>query len=274
MKKFFFIACAALAFTACTDVTEQVAVVSQSPITVDVYTQSLTRTDINTLKQENFSLRIYTTQGGAASIDETVTVSYDATKDAYEMSKVVYWPLDKTQVVNFVAYYGAQADGTVLSVDGTTDVVIAETSSSLNSSASGKVSLSFSHILSQVSISTDLDNSNFTYSMTSFTLTGAKLDRYDMATKTWSASDNNLNTTLSTGTNMYAVPQAYEISAEYVVTSQDGSTQNLNRSGNVTFAEGNAYNIKVILPAEATQITVSVNQVDNWTPGTPEEIQL
>lgn len=294
MKKFFFLACSALALTACSDVTDQVEAVSRTPISLDVYTQdqvrAYTATTETTLQSTGFSLRIYTDAGAAETIDETVNVTYNATKSAYEMDKVVYWPLDAAQKVNFVAYYGAEADGTSLTVDLTKDFVLAKPAAvSQSGSASGTVGLSFSHMLSDVTVKVQGDDADYGITLTNFSLSApAALDTYDYAARApWSASNIDIaaepfkvttNKALSGLTtldsNVLVAPQTYTISATYNVTKEGNSKTLTNRGGTITFDAGKAYVVNITLPTELTPIQVDVVSVTGWGTPTTEDKTL
>ena len=290
MKKIFLLACSAFALTACSDVTDQVEAVSRMPISLDVYAQDQVRaytpTTETTLRNTGFSLRIYTDAGAAETIDETVNVTYNATKSAYEMDKVVYWPLDAAQKVNFVAYYAAEADGTSLAVDLTQDFVFAMPAAvSQSGSVAGTVGLSFSHMLSDVTVKVQGDNTDYGIKLDDFSLNGTNLDTYDYAARTpWSASTDiaaepfaTTNKTLSGLTtidsNVLVAPQTYNISATYTVT-KEGNSKQLTRTGTVTFDAGKAYVVNITLPTELTPIQVDIVSVTAWGTPTSEDKTL
>ncbi len=288
MKKFFFAACSALLLAACADVSELSTEQKLVPISIDVYTQGYVRaydaTTATTL-QNGFKLRI-TTGTGASAIDKTVDVTYDGT--TCTLGEDIFWPVDGSQTVNFTAYYGATATDGVLSIDGSKDVIVATASTTLNANTSGTVALSFSHILSDVSVNVLSDNGAFTVAITDFSLSApTNLDNYNLADGTWSSSNSvpaslfaktsgNVTATASEiGSKVLVAPQEYTINASYTVTDGTATPKPFSRTAKVKIDPGTVNVINVTLPTSATSMGVSVSSVTAWpTTSTPTNVTV
>lgn len=293
MKKFFFAACMVLTLSACSEVTDQVEVASRLvPIGVEVYTQGNTRADDTnaTTLQSGFKLLIRTGEGENA-INKTVDVTY--TEGKYNLSEEIYWPLDGSQEVQFLAYYGAEAtaeNSSVLTVDNREkDVVVAKATGTLDQNQNGIVALSFEHILSKVSINVKMEDdndptTNYTVTLDEFSFTSAssKLDTYNMlgaGTNRWSSSNNDspqeeyfkvttkqavTTTASSIGSNLLVGPQAYTITAKYTVAEGQVSHQFTRSAEVLELNLGSAYTFTVTLSTKTPLMGINVTEVSDW----------
>lgn len=289
MKKFFFAACAALALTACSDVTDEVAVVSRVPISVEVYTQGNVRaayTPTTTATLTSFNLKI-SSGTGANDINEEVTVTKD-NNGSWTMSENIYWPLEASKVVSFIAYTGT-ATGNILNTF-TSDIVVATASQA--SSAGTTVALNFGHILSDVAITTKCGTSGYSINLTAFSIKPSVetfVDQYNLSTSTWTSS-NGTPTSLYTLANpltvtddgvsiidksILAVPQSYDISATFTVTDSNGNTDSAprTRTGSFSLVAGTQNIIEITLPTDLATMSVSAT-VTAWDAPETNQVPL
>lgn len=295
MKKFFFVAAAtALALSSCSDneITSVVEKAQNTPISINVYSQSKTRavteTDIEVLQLNGFK---FVALNGTTEMINT-TVNYNG--GVWSYGETAYWPINESTAVKFYGVYpatntlDAANDKVTVTVNGTSDAVVAYSSKSLSEATDGSVNLSFSHILGQVTINAMGDNEDFDYNVTGLTLNTDNVIDYTCATKATTAATTSTKTDftyLATGSSVIAnyssdgifAPLSLDgqdntlalpalqvtLTINYTVSSQTAGDLPLQKSATFTPVAGKLNQINLTLPSSRTAMSFTV-EVDEW----------
>lgn len=295
MKKILFVAAATmLGLSSCSDneIFNSVEK-SKTPITVNVYSQSQTRavteTTLTTL-QGGFK---FSAISGTQTYIENATVTFAGGK--WDYGTTAYWPTNVSEAVKFYGVYPATNtldpanDKVTVTVNGTTDAVVAYKSQS--QTTDGSVNLSFSHILGQVMIYAMGDNGDFNYTITGLTLNTDNVIDYTCATKATTAAATSAKTdftyvadgsvisapyssdgifTSLKGTenaNVLALPAlSVTLTINYTVASKTtgGGSDSLIKKATFTPQAGKLNRINLTLPSSRTAMSFTVDAVDGW----------
>lgn len=286
MKKVLFAAISAsmlLASCASDEVIETQAVKGRTPISVDVYTQDLTRAftpaDAASLQTSGFSLRISTATETIFDGDVTYVGGKYQLGDG---NTQYYWPLSEDTQVTFSAISKTGLKGSTAFTP-TEDILVATTTTLQSAASNGAISLPFSHLMSAATLNIVLNNTsaniNLRANVTALTLTRNN-STYNFTTNAWNTAANTpqtvgaietITTTSATLINdELLVPGTYNLSVTYTVENTDNSDVSapLTKAGTFTLTAGSRQNIKVSLPVQATAMGVNIS-TDNVT-GWPE----
>lgn len=295
MKKILFVAAATmLGLSSCSDneIFNSVEK-SKTPITVNVYSQSQTRavteTTLTTL-QGGFK---FSAISGTQTYIENATVTFTGGK--WDYGTTAYWPTNVSEAVKFYGVYPATNtldpanDKVTVTVNGTTDAVVAYKSQS--QTTDGSVNLSFSHILGQVMIYAMGDNGDFNYTITGLTLNTDNVIDYTCATKATTAAATSAKTdftyvadgsvisapyssdgifTSLKGTenaNVLALPAlSVTLTINYTVASKTtgGGSDSLIKKATFTPQAGKLNRINLTLPSSRTAMSFTVDAIDGW----------
>lgn len=293
MKQFFFVAAAtALTLSSCSDneINNVVVEKSQTPISINVYSQSQTRsvteTTLASLRADGFMFAV-----NNGTTDPFVgKATYQ--NNAWTYGKDIYWPTNESTAVEFFGIYPSTLDinatsgKSTITIDGDTDVVAAYLSSSYSSSTSGSVSLSFGHVMADVLISAKGDDSNFYYTVNSIDFSVPSSVDYTFSTgsckpaadaKTISIDYPIAETAGEFSTRLIDLGEDIVLPAlaaadftitmniNYTVTNTGGQGQNtLTKQANILLKAGCKNIINLTLPAEQKPLSFDVNEVSGW----------
>ena len=263
-----------------------------TPISVDVYTQGLTRSfdaaDATSLKTTGFSLRISTASETIFDGD----VSYVG--DKYQLgdgTKEYYWPISEDTDVTFTAISKKGQQGVTAFAPTNEDILVATTTVKQSAASNGTISLSFTHLLSAATLNIVLNNTTpsiaLTANVSTLTLVRDK-STYDFTTNQWNnanttqAFDDAAPTTLTTTATTLIdekllVPGKYTLTVNYTVINGRDESKPLEKKGSFELTAGTRQIINVSLPVQATAMGVDVTSttVKDWTTaGTTTDVTL
>lgn len=169
-------------------------------------------------------------------------VAFDGTN--YTYSPIKYWPNDEK--ISFIAYYPFPTASNGVSVNSeyknttsglpkidftipTGEVTDLLVSAVVNDKSKENVSFTFQHALSKVIFTAKAVGDGTTVTINSITLTGIKNGgTYDCSDGSWTASLDDLSTSLNAGDSYFMVPQNIsnaKVSIAYTVTTKDGNLE-------------------------------------------------
>lgn len=291
MKKILFVAAATmLGLSSCSDneIFNSVEK-SKTPITVNVYNQSQTRAVTETtLTSLQSGFKFVALNGSTEVINSTVTFA----DSKWSYGEAAYWPTNESTAVTFFGLYpttntlDAANDKATITVNGSSDAVVAYSSKSLSQAANGNVNLSFSHILGQVLVSAMGDDGAFTYTVTSVTLNTDNVIDYKYSNKSTTAASTSAKTNftyLAAGSsvaapyssdgiftamgdaNVMALPALpVTLTITYTVSSTTAGSQTLTKSATFTPQAGKKNRVNLTLPNSRTAMSFTVDSVDAW----------
>lgn len=289
MKKYLYTALtAALVLSSCASDEMVETAPSRTPISINVYTQGLTRFEATTAATIE-TIYLSVKNGTTTYFEGEIEVATGQIELKDNDGNTIFWPLDGG-LLTFTAIanntFSATGD---ITWDGSTDMIVAQVTS--NKTTDGSVTLPFSHALAAATYqaqATELSINGTKARLNSITLTPANNTTYNCFTDTWETVDPSLYTfdfeTAVTEANDEAAttlymseadddpeylfqPGRYSVEVKYSIVNGQTVGDEITKTGAVTLEAGSRYNILFNLPLTLTPMTIQIGEVEGWPTG-------